>query len=79
MREADIPKTAFVTQAGLFEYTTMPFGLSNSPVTFQHVMVISLGGLQWLMCIIYIDDVIVYGREFVEPLERLRGVLDRIS
>ena len=78
VREADIPKTAFVTKAGLFEYTTMPFGLSNSPATFQRVMEIALSGLQWLTCIIYLDDVIVYGRDVPDHLERLREVLGRI-
>ena len=44
VNEKDIYKTAFVTRYGLYEYTTMPFGLCNAPSTFQEI--IALRGLQ---------------------------------
>ena len=44
VKEEDIPKTAFVTRYGLFEYTTMPFGLCNAPATFQRIMELALNG-----------------------------------
>ncbi len=78
VREADIPKTAFVTRQGLFEYCTMPFGLTNAPATFQRAMEIALSGLQWTTCLIYLDDVIVFGRTFAEHRDRLVEVLGRI-
>ena len=79
VREADIPKTAFVSKHGLFEYTTMPFGLCNAPATFQRVMEIALAGLQWNSALIYLDDVIVFGNTFSEHTSRLRLVVDRIA
>jgi transposase InsO family protein len=78
IREEDIPKTAFVSKYGLFEYTTMPFGLCNAPATFQRMMEIALAGLQWDICLIYLDDVIVFAPIFEQMLTRLRDVFSRI-
>ena len=78
VRTEDIPKTAFVTKYGLFEYTTMPFGLSNAPATFQRLMEIALSGLQWTTCLIYLDDVLLFGSSFQELTSRIQAVLDRI-
>ena len=78
VRVEDIPKTAFVTKYGLFEYLTMPFGLSNAPATFQRVMEMALHGLQWSTCLIYLDDIVVHAQSFLEHVTRLEGVLQRI-
>ena len=74
----DIPKTAFATRHGLWEFVAMPFGLTNAPATFQRLMELAMRGLQWTSCLIYLDDVIIYGRTFQEHTERLQQVLDRI-
>ena len=79
VREEDIPKTAFVTRYGLYEFTTMPFGLTGAPKTFQRLMEIVLSELQWSACLIYLDDVIIFSQTFDEHLERVRLVLDRIA
>ena len=69
--------TAFtVGNLGFYEFTRMPFGLCNTPVTFQHFMQNTLGELNLTYCIIYLDDVIVYGRTEEEHLERLWIVLE---
>jgi len=78
VREQDIPKTALVTRQGLFEFKTMPFGLTNAPATFQRVMEIAMRGLQWTSCLIYLDDIIIFGSTFHEQLDRLRQVLQRV-
>lgn len=56
----------------------MPFGLCNSAATFQRAMEIALSVLQWLTCLIYIDDIIVFGRNFEKHMKRVEDVLDRI-
>ena len=60
----DINKTAFVTRQGLFRFTVMPFGLCNTPATFKRLMELVLSGLNWKICLIYLDDVIVYSGNF---------------
>ena len=64
--EEDIPKSAFVCKYGHFEMTRMPFGLNNAASTFQRTMEMALQGLQWITCLIYIDDIIVFGKSFEE-------------
>ena len=66
--EEDRPKTAFITHKGLFEFRHMPFGLANSPKTFERRMEIVLSGLQWERCLVYLDDIIVFGKIFSETL-----------
>ena len=64
MDEQDIDKTAFVTRQGLFQFTVMPFGLCNAPATFERLMELFLKDLNWKVCLIYLDDIIVYGAGF---------------
>ena len=56
----------------------MPMGLSNSPAVMQRMMEIVLNQLQWHSCLIYLDDVLIYGSDFREHMERLDEVLSRI-
>ena len=78
VRKEDIPKTAFITKYGFFEYTTMPFGLCNAPATFQRVMELALRGLQWSSCLIYLDDIIIFGKNLAEHMARLNAVLAQL-
>ena len=73
----DVPKMAFITKYGLYEFKTMSFGLKTAPQTYQRLMELALSGLQWTACLIYLDDVIVYGKTFKEHLQRLSLVLQR--
>ena len=72
----DQEKTAFATRDGLFEFTVMPFGLCNSPATFQRQMDMVLAGLQWTTCLVYLDDVIILGHDFDSHLKNLGKVFD---
>ena len=57
----------------------MPFGLNNAASTFQRTMELALQGLQWITCLIYIDDIIVFGRNFDEHLSRIEEVFERLK
>ena len=77
--EKDIPKTTFISKYGLYEHVTMPMGMMNSGVTFQRLMEIALRGLQWFICLIYLDDVCVFGKDFDEHTSRAEQVLSRLK
>ena len=79
MEEADKPKTAFRTWKGLCQFKVMPFGISNSPSTFQRLMDKVLRGLQWEKCLVYLDNIIVFGKTFSETLDNLRCVMQRLK
>ncbi len=78
MDPKDIDKTAFVTKQGLFRFTVMPFGLCNAQATFERLMELVLSDLNWKICLIYLDDVIVYGGDFYNALDRIKQVWQRI-
>ena len=71
-------KSAFVVRGGLYQWRVMPFGLSNAPATFERLMERVVAGLQWQTLLVYLDDVIVYGKTVKEEIERLREVLSRL-
>jgi hypothetical protein len=56
----DMDKTAFTSKYGLYRWRRMPMGLCNAPATFQRAMDAVLRGLTWQMCLVYLDDIIVY-------------------
>jgi hypothetical protein len=74
----DMEKTAFISHCGLFEFKVMPFGLTNAPATFQRYMDAAFAGLKWICCLIYLDDVIIFSKDFVEHIEHLKQVFERI-
>ena len=74
----DREKTAFVTHQGLYEFNVMPFGLCNAPSTFQRLMEFVLTGLQWSICLIYLDDVIIFSKDFDDHLRRMEEVFGRL-
>ncbi|XP_011689307.1 PREDICTED: uncharacterized protein LOC105450900 [Wasmannia auropunctata] len=78
MAEKDKNKTAFSTPYGHYEYNRMPFGLKNAPATFQRLMNSVLTGLQGLKCLVYLDDIVIYGANLKEHNERLVAVLKRL-
>ena len=70
--------TAFTLGSmGLSECESMPFGLCNTPPTFQRLMLNCLGKLNLTYCLIYLDDVIIFSHTEEEHLERMRVIFDR--
>ena len=65
--------TAFIVgPLGFYECERMPFGLTNSPATFQRLMESCLRDLHLNWCIIYLDDIIVFSKTPEKHIERLR-------
>ncbi|KZS08016.1 Uncharacterized protein APZ42_028148 [Daphnia magna] len=75
LNEEDKVKTAFVTPDGLYQFLVMPFGLASAPGTFQRMMDLVLTGLRWTICLVYLDNIIIYASDAEEHLVRVRQVL----
>ena len=69
--------SAFATPNGLYQYKVMPFGMKNSPATFQRLVNNVICGLDG--CGAYIDDVIIYSDSTSDHLQRIRKFFDRLS
>ena len=80
MDEADIHKTAFrAGLSGLYEFTCMPFSLSNVGASFCHLMEMCLGDQQYLMLLFYLDDICVFSSSIDEMLDRVELVLRHLQ
>ena len=78
IKPGDEWKTAFRTRYGHFEYTVMPFGLSNAPASFQSYINNALAGLLDHICVVYLDDILIYSQTEEEHIEHIRLVLERL-
>ncbi len=65
------------TQRGLFRYNRLPFGISSAPGIFQRIMEGLLQGLPRV--VVYIDDILVTGKNEQEHLASLEEVLQRLK
>ena len=72
-------KAAFVTHSGVYEWTRMPFGLRNSSITFSRVIGQVLQGLNWKNVLAYIDDILVFSKNFEDHLKHLEQVFSRLK
>ena len=78
IREQDIPKTAFTTRYGLYEYTVMSFGLTNAPAYFMNMMNKVFMEFLDKFVIVFIDDILVYSKNEEEHKEHLHLVLGKL-
>jgi uncharacterized membrane protein len=77
-RECDIPKTAFVSRYGLYEYTMTLFGLTNAPAYFMYLM--NKVFMEYLdkFVVVFIDDILGYSRSEEEHEDHLRLVSQKL-
>src|SRR6266542_3500935 len=78
IRATDIPKTAFVSRYGLYEYTVMSFGLTNAPAYFMYLM--NKVFMEYLdkFVVVFIDDILIFSKFEEEHAEHLRLVLQKL-
>ena len=77
--EHDAPKTTFVTRRKTFAFNVMTFGLSNAPATFQRLMDCTMAGVNYEICLLYLDDIIVFSADIETHLQRLDVIFERLK
>ena len=70
-------RSAFICHRGLYQFRVMSFGLKNAPSIFQRMMDTTFAGLKWVICLLYLDDVIVWSDCWVVHIDRTRKVFER--
>src|SRR6266498_5834642 len=78
IKKRDEWKTAFRTRYGFWEYIIIPFGLTNTPATFQAYINKALDGLLNTIYITYINDIYIYNNSIKEHTNHIRQILERL-
>jgi hypothetical protein len=78
IRQEDIPKTAFSTRYGLYEYTVMSFGLTNAPAYFMYLMNSIFMEELDIFVVIFIDDILIYSKTRDDHAHHIHIVLQKL-
>ncbi|MBE1615960.1 RNA-directed DNA polymerase, partial [Flavobacterium sp. SaA2.13] len=78
IRPSDIPKTAFTTRYGLYEFLVMSFGFINAPAYFMYLMNSVFMDYLDKFVVVFIDDILVFSKNEEEHEEHLRLVMQRL-
>ncbi len=72
--------TTFISERGTYRFTRVPFGLKNAPSLFQKALATEvLGELLYTACLLYIDDILIFGRNKEEFIRNTEAVLARLA
>ena len=79
MHDEDMHKTAFRALGRLYEFTRLPYGLTNAPASFERLMMKIFGDLNLQSLLVFLDDILTYAPDVDQMLDRIEVVLRRFQ
>lgn len=76
--KASKSRSAFITHQGIFEFNRLAFGMVNAPMSFQSLMTKVLKNLNFKIALVYIDDLIIFSKDFDQHLHHLNLVFNNL-
>ena len=73
---ASSDKTTFISREGTFRFKVLSVGLCNAPATFQRLMDLVMSEFKLEVCLVYLDDIIVFSKKLPDHLQRLRKIYE---
>jgi len=78
LEESSKIKTAFSTRNGQYCFNRMPFGIAAAPATFQRLMNVVVGDMNWKEALVYLDDILIFSKTMTDNVTRLNKIFGRI-